>query len=155
MNNASSNNNSRSATPLPSALEGPQSEGAFLEGQANQAVAAMQQTVQGMQESVKEVLDIHWWTEHRPWLTVGAVALGGFAAASLLPKAGKTPEREKEESKSSLLSSLVVFGLGAVRGAAVSALTSAITSALVVDQKVEEKVEEAQDESLGQIPGMR
>lgn len=137
---------------MPSVLEGPQSEEAFLAGQANEAVAAMQQTVQAMQASARAVLDIHWWVEYRPWLTVGGAALGGLAAASLLPR-GKTTEEQqvKQTRHSSFLSSLAVFALGTVRGAAVSALTSALTSTLLVDQKVEE----VKEETLRQAEVMR
>ena len=97
MTNASSSNRQHSDTAL---LTGPQKKQhyntddaqVFLAQQAADAKTAIQHTVADMQVTAKEVANISWWTQQYPWYAVGAAAVLGFVASSVLASADHRPQ---------------------------------------------------------------
>lgn len=60
------------------------SEAELLHREAQQAQAAMAQSVEALKRSLGTATDLRLWAQHHPWLTVGTAAAGGFAAGSTI-----------------------------------------------------------------------
>jgi len=53
----------------------------------------MNETLKGIKDSLRTAADLQLWAKHHPWLTVGAAAAAGFAAASVVTSAVQGPPR--------------------------------------------------------------
>jgi hypothetical protein len=60
----------------------PTDESVFLTQQAADAQIAMRRTVADIQTTVKQVVNVRWWTRHYPWYAVGAAVVVGFVATT-------------------------------------------------------------------------
>ncbi len=76
-------------------------EGEFLTKQANDAQAAIKQTVNDMSKALGELADVRTWTKQYPWISVGAATAAGLVAAlALTPKRrGKRVAEMSEDAK--------------------------------------------------------
>jgi len=102
----------------------------FLQQQAEDAKQAMQQTFGAIRQTAKEAADVELLTRAYPWASVGAAAIAGFMAASLLPKSGSKDRVNETQvaassSSHSTLKALVHSSLmGVVRSTVISVLTN-------------------------------
>ncbi|MGH7134992.1 MAG: hypothetical protein ACREHD_04585 [Pirellulales bacterium] len=123
------------------------SEAEFLESQAAEAQAAMQETWDELKTTLKETASIDVWAKRHPWVVTGAAVAGGFLLATLLfsPHAEAEPTAEEEPAQPAsggrrrlgwlmeplfgllrpvfgqLVSSLIAAALGALTGAMAAA----------------------------------
>ena len=110
-------------------------EAAFLRQQAEDAKVAMHQTIAEMQENVKAAVQVRQWTQHSPWIAVGAATVLGFVSTSVLTKHRDVPSHHRNaQSEPAARSSLVVSWLSplvsVVRGALVSMVVSSVMDAV-------------------------
>jgi hypothetical protein len=122
------------------------SEAEFLEGQAAEAQAALQETWDDLKTTLKETASLDVWAKRHPWVVAGAAVAGGFLLATLLfsPATDEEPAAEDEPELASggrrrlgwlmgplfgllrpvfgqLVSSLLAAALGALTGAMAAA----------------------------------
>jgi hypothetical protein len=119
-------------------------EAVFLQQQATDAQAAIQQTLAEMQEHAKAAVDVRWWTQQYPWIAVGAAAVLGFVATSALTRGARTSTRAdttppREAAQPSFLMSLLAPLFTTLRSALVSAVISG-----VMDKAQERELEQEQ-----------
>ncbi|HEX7378228.1 MAG TPA: hypothetical protein VF278_14010 [Pirellulales bacterium] len=132
-------------------------EAEFLDAQAEEARAAVQQTWAELKETLKETASLEVWAKRHPWLVAGTAVAGGFliATAMFSPHAPAEPvgDEKRETSDSRRLAWLVgplfdllrpVFGqiLSSLLSAALGALTGAV-AAEAADEKVAASGEDA------------
>jgi hypothetical protein len=133
MPNDSNNNVSNLATASPTAPAirryNERDEAEFLRQQSQDAKKAIQQTLAAMRETAKTAADARAWTREYPWPSVGAAALGGLMASTLVPSfKGRTDQAQVDaaSSRSSLASFVQSSLLGVIRSVVSSAIASAV-----------------------------
>jgi hypothetical protein len=137
MPNDSNNNVSNSVTASPTAPPirryNERDEAEFLRQQRQDAKKAIQQTRAAMRETTTTATDAWAWTRAYPWPSVGAAALGGLMASTLLPSLlGRTAPARADAAASSR-SSLVSFVQSSLWGVIRSVVISTIASAVYVE----------------------
>jgi hypothetical protein len=119
-------------------------EAVFLQQQATDAKTAIQQTLAEMQEHARAAVDVRWWTQQYPWIAVGAAAVLGFVATSVLTRDGRPSPRADTPppvatAQASFLTSLLAPLFTTLRSALVSAVVSG-----VMDKVQERELEQEQ-----------
>jgi hypothetical protein len=82
MNTNGANSERESGTTPPS--EWPADEAEVIRREAEQARAALRESLEQLQSSLKTAADVRLWTQHHPWVSVGVAAVAGFAVAHTL-----------------------------------------------------------------------
>jgi hypothetical protein len=71
------------------------SEADFLAREAEQAKAAITNTMEELKKNLGSAADLRLWAQHHPWLVVGVAAAAGFAAGSAIGSIGSDDRREE------------------------------------------------------------
>jgi hypothetical protein len=163
------------STPPPDAKPESLSESEYLQQQAADARAAMGRALQEVKDRLLHGADPKLWAKQYPWITVGAAAVAGFAAAAtLIPskeeqalkKLAKIeralhppppPPRKHEddgdghhEEKPGVMGALVRELIGTIRPALISMLTAGVTGAAVKPSESEME-QAAQRENVREV----
>jgi hypothetical protein len=69
------------------------SEADFLAREAEQARAAITNTMEELKKNLGSAADLRAWAQHHPWLVVGVAAAAGFAAGSAICSIGSDDQR--------------------------------------------------------------
>lgn len=73
------------------------SEAEYLEEQATEAQAALQETWDDLKTTLKETASIDVWAKRHPWVVAGAAVAGGFLIATLLLSPAEVEPAAEEE----------------------------------------------------------
>ncbi|HVX11472.1 MAG TPA: hypothetical protein VHC22_09845 [Pirellulales bacterium] len=73
------------------------SEAEFLDAQAAEARAAMNQTWDDVKSTLQDTASLEVWAKRHPWVVTGAAVAGGFLIATLLFAPPQPAVVEKEE----------------------------------------------------------
>jgi hypothetical protein len=76
----------------PPTAKAEQTEAEYLADQSRAAQAAMRAALGDLQKGLAKGLNPLRWTKDHPWLTLGAIAIGGFATSAAV-----VPSREEQE----------------------------------------------------------
>jgi hypothetical protein len=137
----------------------PLSESAFLTRQSADAKAAVSRVVEDIKRELAQIADPRAWMQVHPWATMGAAAVAGFVAASMLvpseeqralkrleaiekalnphlyrkpePTDNGDPAAKVASGRGSFLSGLAGQVLRAVQPVLMSAITAAVTAQTV------------------------
>lgn len=78
--------------------EAKMSEADFLDAQAAEAQAAIEETWSDIKDTLRETASLEVWTQRHPWLVTGAALAGGFLLATAILSPGRDASPNNADS---------------------------------------------------------